>query len=127
MKLSTLVIAGVLFGSAAQADCPKKSPSIEGRVSFQNGDKRVNAAWLNKTLVGKRVKFDDGTELYANDGSYSYKAGSQTWKAPSYKFYDNGLRCIDYPQPRFDMYVVNDGKLVLINANGNRFVGKVFK
>jgi hypothetical protein len=128
MKTATWVL--LLFVGAASdvsADCPAKPPS-DRDVAVADGDQKVDAGFLEKTLVGKRVRYSDGTESYDESGSYSYKIGNQTWDAPSFRFYDNGFRCIDYPNgPRFDYYVVNDGKLVLINGAGERFSGKVSK
>ncbi|MBB97504.1 MAG: hypothetical protein CML68_23255 [Rhodobacteraceae bacterium] len=112
------------FGSAALAACPDAPPS-KARFNVESGDQGVTAAWLEKTLSGKKVRFDEGTEHYKSGGAYSYKSGNQTWDAPGYRFYDNGMRCIDYPSPRFDLYVVRDKQLVLINGNGGRFVGKI--
>ena len=127
LKSLVITFAVTLLATAASAKCPAKSPSIEGRVTFDAADKRVNAKWLEKNLSGRRVRFDDGTEHYKVDGSYSYKAGSNTWDAPEYRFYNNGLRCIGYSSLRYDIYVVNGGKLVLINGSGNRFVGRILK
>lgn len=123
--LSALALIGMAF--QAFADCPVKAPS-DRSIAMVDGDQKVNAAFLEKTLVGKRVTFSDGTETYGKNGAYRYKMGSQTYDAPSYRFYDNGFRCIDYPDgPRFDYYVVNGEKLVLINGSGQRFAGKVGK
>jgi hypothetical protein len=128
MKSATLVLCLVVgVASQVSADCPAKPPS-DRDVAVADGDQKVDARFLEKTLVGKRVRYSDGTESYDQNGSYSYKIGNQTWDAPIYRFYDNGFRCIDYPNgPRFDYYVVNDGKLVLINGAGERFSGKVSK
>jgi len=121
------VLAGILAAGAAPAGCPETTPSIE-RWNILEGDKRVNSAWLQEYLAGRRVKYEpSGTEYYQEDGSYAWRDGSQTWNAPSYKFYDSGFRCIDYPDPRFDLYVVSDGHLVLINSGGSRYVGKILK
>jgi hypothetical protein len=123
--LALCLVVGVV--SQATANCPSKPPS-DRDVALADGDQKVNAGFLEKTLVGKRVRYSDGTETYDESGSYSYKIGNQTWDAPKYRFYDNGFRCIDYPNgPRFDYYVVNDGKLVLINGAGERFQGNVSK
>ena len=121
------ILALTFAATAVAADCPSNPPSIEGRVSFADGDQKVGTAWLEKSLAGHRVKFSDGTEHYNDNGTYTYKAGNQSWDAPGYKFYSSGLRCIDYATPRFDLYVVNDGKLVLINSGGSRLVGKILK
>jgi len=122
IRYSFFVAVIVFAGAPAFADCPNTPPFSP---SLASGDETVDAAWLSQTLVGMRLVFDDGTEVYGEDGSYSYVAGSQQWDAPSYRFYDNGVRCIGYDQPRFDYYVVNDGNLFLVNSQGNRFVGQL--
>jgi len=120
-------LAGSLVATTVSAECPAKTPSNK-RINIQQGDERVNAAWLNKHLSGQRVSFEQvGTEYYQANGSYAWKQGSQKWEAPSYRFYDNGFRCIDYPSPRFDLYVVNNGKLVLIDGTGGRYIGEILK
>ena len=124
MRLIFLMFALLGTSSAALADCPSSTPDVS-RFPTVEGDQRVNANWLQKTLKGKRLVFSDGTEQYNADGSYLYTSGNNSWRAPSYRFYDNGFRCIDYPSPRFDYYVVNNGKIVLINGQGNRFVGSL--
>lgn len=120
--LSTLAL--IAIGSAASADCPSQPPQGLS-VNLQTGDQQVNAAWLQDNLAGRRLVFADGTENYDSDGSYSYTIGGQTYRADSYRFYDNGYRCIDYSNARFDYYVVNNGQLVLVNSDGERFTGRL--
>jgi hypothetical protein len=120
--LLTIALLGV--GTAALAECPSTTPDAS-RFPTIDGDQRVSAAWLNDTLSGNRLVLSEGTEVYNSDGSYSYLIDGDTYNAPSYRFYDNGLRCTDYPSPRFDLYVVNNGSLVLINGQGGRYVGEL--
>lgn len=88
----------------------------------------MNAAWLQKNLAGRKVVYPGNeVETYSSDGSYSYKANGQTWTANDFRFYDNGMRCIGYSNPRFDLYVVNNGQLVLVNAQKQRYVGQIRK
>lgn len=120
-----LAVLTSLIGLAAHASCPA-SPPVS--IKTQSGDQTVNAAWLEKTLGGMKVVFEgEGRENYKADGSYSYTAGSNTWSAESFRFYNDGTRCIGYSNPRFDRYVVRDSKLVLINAQGDRLVGKLVR
>ncbi|WP_159458571.1 hypothetical protein [Roseisalinus antarcticus] len=122
IRYAFLAAATVFLGAPAFADCPSAPPFSP---SLASGDATVDAAWLSQTLVGMRLVFDDGTEVYREDGSYSYVAGNQQWDASSYRFYENGFRCIGYGQPRFDYYVVNDGNLILVNSQGSRFAGQL--
>ncbi|WP_170429282.1 hypothetical protein [Ruegeria arenilitoris] len=125
MKILISALCGVFVSFTAQAACPAKAPKLS-KSFFSDGDQKVNAAWLQKNLAGRKVVYPGKeVETYAADGSYSYKANGQTWSAGSYKFYDNGMRCIGYAKPRFDLYVVNDGKLVLVNEGKGRYVGQI--
>ncbi|MCV6823884.1 MULTISPECIES: hypothetical protein [Halocynthiibacter] len=126
MKFALSFIAGTAIATGAFASCPASSPNIKWNT--HSGDQRVNAAFLQKTLPGMKVDFgSDGAEIYGADGTYIYRAGNQAYKAPSYKFYDDGTRCINYANPRFDLYVVNEKRLVLVNAAGARLEGKLMK
>jgi hypothetical protein len=125
--LISATVFGVAFTAGmALAECPKRPPSHKWNI--QSGDQRVDAAFLSANLSGKRVRYrGDGTERYHKDGSYSYQSEGLVWPAPSYKFYSNGVRCIDYPTPRFDLYVVNNKKLVLVNMQDWRGIGRVLR
>lgn len=115
--------------SQAHAACPGSAP--KNNWNMHSADQAVGEAFLKKTLAGKRVqyKFDGstGTEQYKADGSYAYKLNRDVYSAPDYRFYSNGVRCIGYDNPRYDRYVVNGGKLVLINTQGGRFEGRLMK
>ncbi|WP_108861246.1 hypothetical protein [Ruegeria sp. Alg231-54] len=125
MKLFLPALCATLIGVSAHAACPAKAPKTT-KSHFSDGDQKVNAAWLQTNLAGRKVVYSGKeVETYSADGSYSYKANGQTWKANAYKFYDNGMRCIGYGDPRFDLYVVNNGKLVLVNANKQRYIGQI--
>lgn len=130
MRSLILAAATGLLASAGFADCPARSPNMSWNVF--SGDQKVSATFLEKTLKGKRVRYNvggqKGTEHYGADGSYKYVLDSETFQARGAVFYKNGVRCIDYPNsPRFDRYVVSGKKLVLINRSGGRFEGAVLK
>ncbi len=128
MNLTTCLLASLLIAwtGSAFAGCPNKPP--KQKWNTHSGDQRVNAAYLEKLLTGKKVKFKgEGTEIYKNKGTYTYKTSSNNYDAPSYRFYNDGTRCINYPTPRFDLYVVNEKRLILVNAKGGRLEGKVTK
>ncbi|MBO9453467.1 hypothetical protein J7426_24625 [Tropicibacter sp. R16_0] len=115
----------ICIGTVGFSACPKASPKV-AKSFLKSGDQRVNAAWLEKNLSGRKIVFPSGEfERYWDNGSYSYHSGGQKWAANSYKFYDSGMRCIGYSTPRFDLYVVNGGKLVLVNQNKERYVAKI--
>ncbi len=130
--MNKLILSLILTALTAPAfaDCPARSPNLKWNV--HSADQTVDAAFLGKTLVGKRVRYNFGgvksTESYQSDGGYTYKDGSGTYAPKGYTFYSNGVRCLDYPRgPRFDRYVVANNKLILINQQGGRFEGKILK
>ena len=127
MKLFLVALCVSAIGTTAYAECPAKSPKFS-KSYYSDGDQKVNAAWLQKNLSGRKVVYPGKEfETYSANGSYSYTANGQAWKANSYRFYDNGVRCIGYDKPRFDLYVVNNGKLVLVNQQKQRYVGEIRK
>ncbi len=127
MRLILTVFCATLIGTIASAECPAKAPKLS-KSYLSDGDQRVNAAWLQKNLSGRKVVYSGKeVETYSANGSYSYKANGQTWKANAYKFYDNGMRCIDFDKPRFDLYVVNQGRLILVNEQKQRYIGQIRK
>ena len=128
--LKSAFVGAVLAITAATpgfAACGKKPPV--NNWNLQAGDKRVTGAYLGKLLPGKKVKFmEGGIEDYAANGGYTYKLKGKSYRSNGFRFYADGIRCIDYPNdPRYDLYVVNGGKLVLINWVGGRYVGQVLK
>lgn len=126
MKFTVCIVAAMVTSMTAYADCPSSPPKITWNT--QSGDQRVNADYLQKLLPGKKVKFQgDGTEVYHLNGSYSYLTADKKYDAPSYKFYDDGTRCTEYSKPRFDLYVVNEKRLILVNAYGDRLEGRLSK
>lgn len=124
--MKCLLIAGVaaFLATNATAECPAKPPSIKWNT--HSSDKKVDDAYLQKLLTGRKVKFQyGGTEHYKKNGSYRYSDSSGSYTAKSYKFYSSGVRCIGYPTARFDRYVVDGKTLVLINSVGGRYEAKV--
>ncbi len=124
MKFVATLVLACLASAQAMADCPAKPPKIDWNI--YSGDQRVDAGYLQGLLPGKKVRFSaGGVEHYRPNGKYRYSGGGRTYDADSYRFYKNGVRCIGYSEPRFDLYVMNKGKLVLVNAVGTRYKAKV--
>ena len=123
--LIAALACGGFWASAADAACPKKVPNFAWALDAK--DQRVTGSYVSDKVKGKKVTFKEGgTENYLADGGYFFKLGSDKWVARGVKFYENGVRCIDYPRaPRFDLYVENKKKLVLINQYNERFVARV--
>lgn len=122
--MKTMILWAVFSGflaASASADCPAKPPRMKWNT--HSDDQRLSAEYLAKLLSGKTVKYDGGgRERYQKNGQYTYSEGGKKWSANAFRFYDGGVRCIGYsPEPRFDLYVANNGKLILVNARGGRY------
>ena len=92
--------------------------------NIKNGDQRVTGKQVKSMVFGKIVKFKDGSkEHYKANGTYVFQDNSKTYPPVDYKFFKDGKRCMyfDGGGRRCDMYVMNNGKLVLINAQGKRY------
>lgn len=127
MKIFAMALCIFFAGTASFAACPSQPPNLSSS-HVSDGDQLVNAKWLKQNLSGRRIVYSGaGVETYSSDGTYSWKAGTTTWSADSYKFYKNGVRCIGYDNPRFDLYVVNSGQLVLVNGQNERYIGSIKK
>lgn len=125
MKITMLLAAAttLVSGLAAHAEC-QRNP-VKHAWNIHSGDQRIGGDQLSDAVSGKKVKFGSiGTEHYKADGSYVYQDNSGKYAAKSVKFYKDGSRCLNYDRgPRYDMYVVVDGGLVLINRDGGRYEG----
>ncbi|WP_068306654.1 hypothetical protein [Pararhodobacter sp. CCB-MM2] len=120
-----LCITLAVTATGAKATCPD-NPTWSVAPFLQPGDQRIDYWWLIETLGQSRVTYPGGREEYLAGGLYRFTAGDQSWDAPRYRFYRDGARCIDYPQgARVDYYVLNGGRLVLINADGTRSIGLI--
>lgn len=120
----------VAFGLDVNAKCQNSAPSSAAyKSAMKSGDKTVSVKWIKTNLVGRKVDFGKiGSENYIADGSYFYKTRDAKFTPKGYKFYNNGMRCLDYANgPSYDKYVVNDGKLFLINGVGERIQAKLRK
>lgn len=123
--LSLALFTAFVLPVSAMADCPARAPAHGWNV--QGGDRRVNAGFLENALVGHTVLYDLGggtaTEQFARDGSHVWSSGGASRTAPTFRFYRDGVRCIGYAQPRFDLFVIANKRLVLIDTAGQRHGG----
>jgi len=112
--------ATIYSNEAARAICASTPVSFDWAAS--SSDQRLTAEALSSRVAGKRLEFSYGaSETYAPDGSYAYREGDQIYSAPGYALYPDGSRCIAYPSPRYDLYVLEGRTLVLINQSGERY------
>lgn len=126
MRFAIYLFAAVFVTQNAFASCPSSPPVVIWNT--HDGDQRVNADFLQRVLAGRMVKYGrEGTEFYFRNGTYMYRTSGGEFEAPTYKYYDDGSRCINFVNPRFDLYVVNDRRLIMINVEGGRLEGKITK
>lgn len=129
MKAVTTLAAlalGCTVSSSALAAC-SEAP-IRHNWAVQAGDQRVTGDFVRQTVLGHKVRFEGAYEDYKKNGGYVFKDGNgNTYNPDGYVFYADGTRCLNYPEPRYDLYVVRDQKLVLINRLGERFTARLTK
>jgi len=119
-SIAALTIAGLAFSTSAFAAC-SETPIVHD-WNVQAGDQRVSGEFVQQTVLGKKVRFEDAYEHYRQNGSYVFRSGGGNTSRPDgYVFYPDGSRCLNYDRPRYDLYVVRDQQLLLINMQGGRF------
>ncbi len=77
---------------------------------------------------GSLTYYDDGVSQFSAGGAYSYTYANNGGTAfGRFRIEGDGRICIDYRNgfSRCDMYVRNDGRLVLLTEKGERFPVKI--
>lgn len=103
------------------------TPLIAQDWALRASDERFDATGIEAEVTGRTLTFyDDGQSKFSAGGAYSYTysmangGGSQfgTWSASP-----DGIICISYRNgfSRCDMYVLADGRLVVLTEEGGRF------
>ena len=120
-------IIGVLHTSTAFAGCPRMAPKISFPLS--KGDQKVSGKFVKKLVVGKKLNYGGtGSSFYLTNGKYYWEQGNKRTYSEDYKFYKNGVRCFDYEGDlSFVKFVVNDKRLVAIQKDGGRYIGRISK
>jgi hypothetical protein len=115
------------LGTLAAAGCPENSP--KHGWATKSDDTRIAGDYLQSLLAGRKFRFTSGnTESYRKDGAYSFsEKGGKTWNAGGFRFYPDGVRCIGYSPPRFDLFVQRGNELWMITRDGYRSAGKILK
>jgi hypothetical protein len=119
MKFGALALLSASLIATSASACANKPPKM--KWATMKSDVRVGGDVIEKLVAGQKVRFGSAYEHYKRNGSYVFNDGNRQHKPDGYKFYSSGVRCLNYQEPRYDLYVVNGDKLVLINANGGRF------
>jgi hypothetical protein len=119
MKLAAITFVCAALTSTTAIACSNTPPKMKWATI--KSDVKINGDVVAKLVAGQKVRFGKAYEHYKRNGSYVFNDGQRQHKPDGFVFYSNGIRCLNYAQPRYDLYVVNGNKLVLINANGGRF------
>jgi len=91
------------------------------------GDQRLSKAELTELVSGKTLEYEGGAKSVLDDADgYEFHVGGEVYPY-TYDLTDNGEICIvsaDFGA-RCDLIVVNDGQVISINDQGERFVATV--
>ncbi|MEM7723371.1 MAG: hypothetical protein AAF376_13485 [Pseudomonadota bacterium] len=84
----------------------------------------MSGATLRAAIVGQRIVFfDDGRSRYSPGGAYSYTYFEGGTAFGSYDIAADGQVCIAFRNgfSRCDRFVENNGSLVMLTEDGQRF------
>ncbi|MCE8007310.1 hypothetical protein [Aestuariivita sp.] len=119
MKISIIWSVFVLAASGATAQ----------DWNLRDSDAVLGAAEMAMIADGGSLTYyDDGVSLFSAGGAYSYTYADGGGTAfGQFRIEEGGQICIDYRNgfARCDMYVRNNGRLVLLTADGERYPVKV--
>lgn len=119
---ATSATGGGAVASTQAAATICASQPISHNWNFEAGDQRLTGTALAAKVRDQQLESSGGgVEQYNRDGSYAFVFGTDRYDAVGYVIYPDGSRCIAYNEPRYDMYVMNGGELVLINRPGGRY------
>jgi len=91
---------------------------------MRDGDRVLEKEALTERLVGRSITFyDNGQSNFEPDGGYSYTYYQGGTAFGQFEIGDDGVVCIDFANgfSRCDRYVENDGRFILLTADGYRF------
>lgn len=97
------------------------------------GDFPPNDGWMMMQMVGRTLTYENEmTERFNKDGTYEVSMNGQSQIAPNHRLYSGsisgnagGFVCIDFPDLKFQRYVVHKTELTLIDGSGERHVATV--
>jgi hypothetical protein len=101
-------------------------PVLAQTLDTRDGDTLIVASDLDTRLRGQElIFFDDGVSHFYNDGryTYAYDMGDGGFAYGYFDVAEDSTVCIDFVNglSRCDAYVENDGRLILITREGDRF------
>ena len=130
----TILLVGFSGGAATAEDMPRcmVDAPVEN-FSLIAGDFPPNDGWMMKQMVGRTLTYENGmTERFNKDGTYEVSMNGRTQTAQNYRLYSGsisgnagGFVCIDFPDLKFQRYVVHKTELTLIDGFGERHVATI--
>ncbi len=101
-------------------------PALGQSVDTRPGDILIPSADLDDRLRGQElIFFDDGVSHFYNDGryTYAYDMGEGGYAYGYFEVAQDSTVCINYVNgfTRCDAFVENEGRLILITRDGDRF------
>ncbi|MDA7425116.1 hypothetical protein [Thalassococcus lentus] len=100
-------------------------PVASQAFGLKEGDARFDRSVLLDRLSGQVVTFyDNGQSEYFTDGRYTYTYANQGGTAYGYwEVAADGSVCIDFVNgfSRCDLYVMNAGRMILLDEKGDRY------
>lgn len=133
-----VTLMALLLSTDAFADdmpnCMVDAPKSE-EFALVAGDFPPNDGWMSHHMKGHTIAYENGmTERFNKDGTYELSMNGKTWTAPHHRFYSGtagsdepGFVCIDFPELRFQRYVVHKTELTLIDSSGALHVARIQK
>ncbi len=102
------------------------APALAQEWDTRDGDARLTPGQADARLRGQLLTFfDDGQAHFYEDGryTYAYDEGAGGYAYGWFDVAEGGVICIDYVNgsSRCDLYVESAGRLLMIDAEGNRF------
>ncbi len=100
--------------------------AIAQTLDTRPGDALISSTDLDARLRGQEVVFfDDGVSHFYNDGryTYAYDMGDGGFAYGYFEVAADSTVCIEFVNgfSRCDAFVENDGRLILITRDGDRF------
>ncbi len=92
---------------------------------LRSSDATFNESELSDLLQGNVIEFYDGSKsTYSADGTYgyTYTDDGPVWSG-KYRFQQDSKVCVDFDNgsARCDIFVKNEGRIILIIDDGTRF------
>lgn len=117
-NLSALFLGSTMLLSASQASASE--------WNIESGDERLSAEALEEMLVGRTLDYGGGTRsVFLDDERYEFHVGGNVYEY-DYRFTEEGAVCITSPErSRCDLIVQNDGAIISINEQGQRYPAEI--